>query len=179
MTLNAKRKMREYPVIKNIFSPFRSFCRLLIPTVFLISTVTVISCSPIQATRGNLIDKNRIETVQVGIDTKSRVISQFGTPTVKSSFNEDIWLYIGEINERIAFLDPKVKERRIVKVTFDKNDTVEDISVISEAQAQKIKPVNKTTPTSGLKMNAFQQFLSNLGRFNREARPDSQAENSR
>ncbi|NCO22843.1 MAG: outer membrane protein assembly factor BamE, partial [Rhodobacterales bacterium] len=58
-------------------------------------------------------------------DTRSTVLAQLGTPSTKSLFDDNTWIYMSELQERIAFYHPKVKTRKITAISFGTDDKVE------------------------------------------------------
>jgi len=128
--------------------------------------VTVLSaCTPIKATRGNLLAPEQIQEIQKGQQHKSDVIRILGTPTSTAIFDENKWYYVGMHTEQMAFFDPEVTEKTILAVTFDENDMVMAINNI-DGEGYDVPLSSRTTPTSGQDLNALQQILGNVGRFN-------------
>ncbi len=135
--------------------------------IFIVSIFIVLgACSPVVHTRGNLVDDNRLPSITEGVSRKADVTAVLGTPTTIAPFNENLWYYVGEKTADKAFLEHEVTQRRIITVEFDDTGTVQTIKDIDQSNAEDIEMVDATTPTAGKKMNMFQQFLSNLGRFN-------------
>ena len=59
-----------------------------------------IACSPSQATRGNLLTQDRIESIQIGQSTKSDIVRAIGSPTTIAAFDNKTWYYIGQLTEK-------------------------------------------------------------------------------
>ncbi len=97
---------------------------------------------------------------------RSDVLRTLGSPTTQSTFNPDIWYYIGQETEKRGILDPKVIEERIVMVRFHPEtgivETVEDI----DNERINIPIARDKTKTHGNEISALQQMLGNLGKFN-------------
>lgn len=121
-------------------------------------------CTPTHKIHGNFLKDHQIEGVEKGTDTQSDILRKLGSPTTVAPFNNNIWYYIGQETEKRGILDPEVKEERIVMVAF-KNGYVDQITDVDN-ERQDIPYVRRETPTSGTEMNAVQQFLGNLGKFN-------------
>lgn len=129
-------------------------------------TLSAAACSPVVHTRGNIVENDRLSSLTPGISRKADVASVLGTPTTTDPFNDNIWFYMGEKTANKAFFEHEVTERRVLTVTFDETDTLQEIQDIDQTNAKEIEMVEATTPTAGKKMNMFQQFFSNLGKFN-------------
>ena len=124
------------------------------------------ACTPVVHTRGNLVDNDRLASITTGVSRKADVAAVLGTPTTTAPFDDSIWYYMGEKTANKAFFEHEVTERRVLAVKFDETGTVQDIQDVDQTEANDVRVVDATTPTAGKKMNMFQQFLSNLGKFN-------------
>lgn len=135
----------------------------LMITALLVSA-SLLACTPTHKVHGNFLKDHQIETVETGVDTQSDILRKLGSPTTVAPFNNNVWYYIGQETEKRGILDPEVKDERIVMVAF-KNGYVDQVTDVDN-QRQDIPYVRRETPTSGTEMNAIQQFLGNLGKFN-------------
>lgn len=126
--------------------------------------VIVASCTPTIATRGNLLDAERIGAVQPGA-TKNDVIAAWGSPTTVGTFDDSSWYYMGQRTRKTAFFDPQVTERKVIAVRFDSADRVTAVDQLDHKDGQRIEVVDRETPTAGKDLTVTQQLLGNLGRF--------------
>ncbi|MBI3442040.1 MAG: outer membrane protein assembly factor BamE [Proteobacteria bacterium] len=153
----------------------QKFCRR---AVFLsgvcLLLMSPVACSPIVATRGNLLSQTKFEQVQPNVSHRADVVQYWGPPTATSPFNPNIWYYIGETTSQKGVFAPKVDKRRIIRVKFDpnNNDTVVEVADLDSALAKDVKPVSRTTPAAGKDFTALQQFIGNLGKYNAAADKD-------
>jgi len=97
--------------------------------------------------------------------TRSDVLRAMGSPTTKSTFDKNVWYYIGQETEKHGILDPEVVEERIVLVAFNDEGFVEALKDI-DRERLNIPYVREKTPTHGNETTIMQQFLGNLGKFN-------------
>lgn len=139
-------------------------------TFALAALLTFSACSPIVATRGNLISDTKMKDLSEGTSTRADVVQHWGPPTAESSFDTNTWYYIGETTEQQGIFAPKVIKRRMIRVSFnpEDNDTVVEIKDLDITTAQDIALVERKTPTAGKEFTAVQQFIGNIGKFNRE-----------
>ncbi len=142
----------------------------LVAALFATTLITT-ACSPIVHTRGNLVDDDRLSSITLGVSRKADVAAVLGTPTTVAAFDDNLWYYMGEKTANKAFFEREITQRRVLAVQFDENETVVNIQDVDQAAAQDVDIVDATTPTAGKKMNMFQQFLSNLGKFNTNSDP--------
>lgn len=127
--------------------------------------LAVSACSPVVATRGNLTDPDRLAEVKAGQATRGDVAAILGTPTSAGTFDPNVWYYIGQKTEKVAFFQPDVVERRVVIVQFDEAGVVKEIKQLDESNGQDIEMVDRTTPTAGRELSFIEQMLGNVGRF--------------
>ncbi len=118
--------------------------------------------------RGNLLENHQVEQIVVLESTRSDVLRNLGSPTTKSTFDSNVWYYIGQETEKRGILDPEVVEERIVLVAFNDDGFVEAIEDV-DRERLNIPYVREKTPTHGNETTVMQQFLGNLGKFNPNA----------
>lgn len=129
--------------------------------------MTGAACTPTEAVRGNLVENYQVSEVKVGVDTRADVLHKLGSPTTQAPFDPNIWYYVGQKTEKRGILDPDVKEQRVYVAKFDENGTLIAFDKGSGGR-EDVPYVRDKTPTSGQEMTVMQQFVGNLGRFNKE-----------
>jgi outer membrane protein assembly factor BamE (lipoprotein component of BamABCDE complex) len=134
--------------------------------ILLAGAISLAACSPVVTTHGNFIDDQELQAVAAGVTTKSTLQSQFGPPSAVAPFNPNIWYYIGQVNETEAFGIRETVDRRVIEVTFDKQDRVTSIVEKSLEDGKDIAITDQTTPTYGNEYSLLQQLVGNIGRFN-------------
>ncbi len=125
----------------------------------------VTACSPVLSQRGNMLEDHQVTEVVAGEHSRSDVLYILGSPTTQSTFNTDVWYYIGQETEKHGILDDEVVSERIVAVTFNKEGIVETIEDI-DPERENIPYARGKTPTHGNELTFMQQLLGNVGRFN-------------
>lgn len=126
------------------------------------------ACTPVMATRGNLLEDYQIAEVQPGISTRSDVLKSLGSPSTQSTFDSNVWYYIGQETEKKGILDPKIVNERIVMVAFDDEGVVQEAKDV-DREHMNIPYARNKTPTHGNDSTAIQEFFGNLGKFNPQA----------
>ena len=117
------------------------------------------------AQRGNLLEDHQMQQITVYESTRSDVLRNLGSPTTKSTFDENVWYYIGQETHKKGIFDAEVKEERIVVVAFNEEGYVDAMEEI-DRERLNIPYVREKTPTHGNETTIMQQFLGNLGKFN-------------
>jgi len=138
-----------------------AFCALLLA----LSSVLP-ACARKIAVRGNLPEPELVIALQPGVSSREDVVRTLGSPSTVSSFESNIWFYIGERTEQTGFLDTEVVDRSVLVVSFQENGIVEDTRLFTIEDGRVINPVTRTTPTEGKELTVLQQIFLNLGRFN-------------
>jgi outer membrane protein assembly factor BamE (lipoprotein component of BamABCDE complex) len=132
--------------------------------------LTVCACTPTINVRGNLLKDYQLAEVVPGVDTQSDILRKLGSPTTKAPFDDNVWYYIGQETEKRGILDPEVKEEKIIVVFFDETGVVKNMETVDN-QRVDLPYVREKTQTSGTEMNAMQQLLGNVGKFNKTETP--------
>lgn len=129
-------------------------------------TLFLAACAPTVETRGNLVSDTKFGEIVQGISTRDDVTRKWGPPTTVSPLDPNTWYYIGETTAQSGVFEAEVTRRRMIRVRFDAADTAVEIADLDPKLARDIEPVDRKTPTAGKEFTAFQQFVSNLGKFN-------------
>ena len=123
------------------------------------------ACAPITSYRGFQAIETAPKDIQAGTDTKSTVRTKLGSPSATSTFDPNLWFYIAEVKERVAFRKPRVTQREVVAVSFNKDtEAVEKVDVINLEQGKVIAFNGRETPTRGRELTILEQLLGTVGR---------------
>jgi outer membrane protein assembly factor BamE (lipoprotein component of BamABCDE complex) len=128
------------------------------------------ACTPVLHTRGNLVTAEQMAQLTPQKTTRTEVLSLLGTPTAKAPLDDSIWIYVGEETQGRTFRHDAVAARMVTELTFDANGVLQTIVTKDETAASDddVVMLKRTTPTAGAQMNAVQQFVGNVGRFNKK-----------
>lgn len=138
-------------------------------TALMLAAATVTACAPNVAIRGNLPNAERLAEVVPGDMSREEVAEILGSPSSITPFDSNLWLYVSERTETVAFFKPEVKERNVVMVRFTKEGIVQEVKKLDLSNAKDIAHVERITPTSGNEITIWDQLFTNLGRFNNPA----------
>ena len=123
------------------------------------------ACAPITTYSGFQAIEANPKDVKVGTDTKSTVRASPGSPSATSTFDPNVWFYIDQIKERVAFRRPVITSRNVVAVTFDKEtEVVKNVDTMSLKDGKVIAFNGRETPTRGRELTILEQLLGNVGR---------------
>ncbi len=140
-----------------LFLPKTAFIMLII--------IGVSACTSVKGSRGYIPDEKMINAIRIDVDTKASVEGMLGNPTMKPTFDDNVWYYYSKRSESIAFFKEKVIEMNILAIGFDEENYVSKIKHYTVADNKVIDPVSKKTVTHGKDENFIVELFGNIGRF--------------
>lgn len=140
--------------------------RNLLAAALIAGSLATTACTPVTATRGNLVEDSRLNELIPGVTTKNNVARVLGTPTTISTFDENTWYYVGEKTEQLGLAKTEVKKRRVIIVSFDEKGYLKQVEEKNAQDGKEIDPVDRTTPTAGREFTIYEQLIGNVGKFN-------------
>lgn len=139
---------------------------LLRLTLCLSLSVPLISaCAPRVTTTGNLPAAERLSEIDLGETRKRDVADLLGSPSIIPAFDQNVWLYVSQRREELAFFEPEITDQKVVLIRFDELGQAVSIARYTLADSRKVEPNARITPTSGKDLTVLQQMFGNLGRF--------------
>ena len=122
------------------------------------------ACAPISSSHGfQALDVKPAE-VKVGEDTKSTVLERLGSPSTRSTFDPNVWFYISQSVEQVAFYRPRVTTREVVAVSFGEDEKVKEVKTFGLSDGKVIAYNGRETPTRGRELSIVEQLLGTVGR---------------
>lgn len=127
--------------------------------------LTTAACAPITTYSGFQAIESDPKDVVVGADTKSTVRGKLGSPSATSTFDPNVWFYMNQVKQRVAFRRPQVTARNVTAITFNKEtEVVETVNNYTLKDGKVIAYNNRETPTRGREMTVLEQLLGTVGR---------------
>ncbi len=132
------------------------------------------ACAPVQSYNGFRADYNNqdIPVPQIGVDTQQSVLQRFGSPSTTAIFDTTAWYYVSSVQERVAFYNPHITERRVMVVRFE-GETVAAVDSFGLERGRIVSYATEETPTRGRELGVLEQLLGNVGRTP-PIRPDAE-----
>lgn len=131
-----------------------------------VGLTALIGCSPTVATHGHRLDEAALAQVEPGTTSREQVQGLLGSPSSLATFDEGAWYYVSQRTERLSFYQEETVAQDVVTITFDDRGIVRHVDRHGLDQALEVQPVDRKTRTAGNELNVFEQFVSNIGRFN-------------
>ena len=144
------------------------------PTACLLLASLLGACSAVQPStqvRGNRVDAAQLKDLVPGTSTRVDVTSLIGSPTAKAAFDDNTWIYISEVTQPRVGRIQGVNSQDVVEMTFDDGGVLRNIKHMSQADAQPVSIVARTTPSPGSESTFMQQLLGNVGKFSAAGLP--------
>lgn len=123
------------------------------------------ACAPITTYSGFQAIESDPKDVVVGTDTKSTVRGKLGSPSATSTFDPNVWFYMNQVKQRVAFRRPQVTARNVTAIVFNKEtEVVETVNNYTLKDGKVIAYNNRETPTRGRELTVLEQLLGTVGR---------------
>ncbi len=116
--------------------------------------------------RGNKVDTDVLAQLVPGTSTQKDVTALIGTPTTKATFDDNTWLYIGEVTKPVIAGTNAVLDQQVIALTFDDKGVLRSIDRKTAEDAKPVSMAGGATPSPGSEATIMQQLLGNVGRFN-------------
>ena len=121
------------------------------------------SCVSQKLVHGNLPDAQLVSILKVGIDSKKSTTQILGEPTFRGVLGDNSFYYVGTVNSKLAFLDPKLDDQFILELNFDKNNKLKKLFLYDEDESIDVSMSSLETKHSGKKLTFLQQIFGNIG----------------
>ncbi len=145
--------------------------RLSIASASLLLVALVAACAPTIREHGQKLDEDAVARIRPGVTAREEVLRLMGSPTTVAAFDGSAWLYVSQKMAHKAFFRPELVDQKVVIVRFDERGIVSRVETRGLDEARAIEPVADATPTMGNELTIWEQFIGNIGRFNRTDQP--------
>jgi outer membrane protein assembly factor BamE (lipoprotein component of BamABCDE complex) len=148
------------PVLLETFMPISV---RLASCAALLAALGTSACVPVRTHQGYVVDKELVDAIQPGIDTRDSVLQTLGQPTIASQFNQGEWYYISRDSSNMAYQGPKPREQMTLRIRFDANGNVAQVDRMGKELIASVDPYGKKTPTLGRRRGFFEDLFGNIG----------------
>lgn len=134
----------------------------------LITALLLSACMHEVEQHGYSFEQNNVDIIKVKQSSKHHVLNELGSPTSESDYGPKVFYYISYKSEKLAFLDPRIIEQRVLAITFDKNEIVSDITEYTIDDRNNIAISEHKTEIRGNTLTPIEQILTNVGKYNKK-----------
>jgi outer membrane protein assembly factor BamE (lipoprotein component of BamABCDE complex) len=124
------------------------------------------ACAPTVSNHGHRMDMSLVDQIRPGVTSREEVARLLGSPSAVGTFDDQSWYYVAQRTERVTFYQENVAAQDVVRIDFDEQGMVKDVSRRGLEMARAVDPAPETTRTLGNELTIVQQFVGNIGRFN-------------
>jgi len=126
------------------------------------------SCAPISRISGYVPTEIEISQLRIGSSTREDVVRQIGEPLSHNYSSANFLFYVQKKVESIAFLRPRVTERKVIKLTFNERSILSRIDFADQVDSQVFESEQSIVVSEGRKLTFWQQMFGNIGNFSSE-----------
>ncbi len=137
--------------------------RALSLAVAFASGLSLAACGGNVIRQGHLFQDEDLAQVHPGM-SKDQVVLALGTPDTKSAISGGVFYYISTTEEQpMAFMTPKVTDRRVVAVYFDNKDRVQQIANYGLKDGKVFDFISRETPSYSRDQGLLKEIFRNIG----------------
>lgn len=125
----------------------------------------VAACTATYTNHGYVPSDIELENVLVGVDTRATVEEVVGRPSSTGVLSDGAWYYISSRIEYFAYRKPKVIDRTVLAISFDKNDVVQNIERFGLEDGRVITFSRRVTSSSVKGTTFWRQLVNSIGNF--------------
>ncbi len=113
---------------------------------------------------GYVLDQDALAATPVG-SSREQVLLSLGTPSTTATFDNEVFYYISQKRYRAAqFMKPKIVDRHILAVYFDKNGKVQQLANYGLKDGKLFDFISRTTPTGGKDQTFIGQVIQGVNK---------------
>ena len=110
-------------------------------------------CTGEQFQKGYILPQGALEQIPIGA-SQDQVLLVMGTPSTVATLDGEVFYYISQRAERrLAFMNQKITDQRVIAVYFDKNRQVKRLANYGLQDGKIFDFISRTTQTSGQELS--------------------------
>jgi len=111
------------------------------------------ACAGEQFQKGYILPPGALEQLPIGA-SQDQVLIVMGTPSTVATLNGEVFYYISQRSERrVAFMNQKVVDQRVIAIYFDKDRRVQRLANYGLQDGRIFDFISRTTTTSGQELS--------------------------
>jgi outer membrane protein assembly factor BamE (lipoprotein component of BamABCDE complex) len=126
----------------------------------------LVACTAQFRNHGYVPLEDDLANIVVGIDTRDSVAETVGAPSTGGILDNSGYYYVRTRVRHYAYQAPKVIDREVVAITFDKRGVVNNIERYGLEDGKVVPLERRVTDASVANLSFLRQLLGSLGKFN-------------
>ena len=123
------------------------------------------ACTKRLSVHGAILNQEKLAEIKSGEMSRREVQEILGSPSSKAVFDKESWYYVSLRTETFAFFEPKITDRKIVIIRFNKKGIVSNVETLKLTDGRKVQIVERVTPTKGKEYTLIEQLVGNIGQY--------------
>lgn len=115
--------------------------------------------------RGQTPDQRDVTELVPGVSTKADVQTELGSPTNVPSFDDQTWLYLGQLTHTRIARTQGVIAQYVTVVKFDQAGVLQSIDTKNVSNGMDLAMASGATASPGSSSSFLGQVIGNIGRF--------------
>jgi outer membrane protein assembly factor BamE (lipoprotein component of BamABCDE complex) len=133
---------------------------------FYLILIALTSCVARYEKHGYMFDVYHENMLQKNVSSKRTVLNYLGSPTIHFKLNnKEHFLYFSEEIKHFLFFKPKATERKILLITFDNSDTMQNLEFYNHNNENHEFRFSKETTPIKHNNNLVDYFIENISKF--------------
>lgn len=128
--------------------------------------LALVACAAQYRNHGYVPLAEDLANIIVGIDTKDSVAESIGAPSTEGILDNSGYYYVQTRVRHFGAQAPKVIDREVVAITFNKRGVVSNIERYGLEDGIVVPLERRVTDSSVANLSFLRQLLGSLGRFN-------------
>ena len=116
-----------------------------------------------QVRRGSLVAPDALAELVPGTSSRADATSLLGSPTAHATFDDNAWIYVGQITYTRIGRTPGVRMQQVVVLHFDQGGVLRSIDKHGLKDSEPVAMAAGATPSPGSEASFMQQLLGNVG----------------
>ncbi|WP_420567373.1 outer membrane protein assembly factor BamE [Thalassovita sp.] len=131
-----------------------------------VAMAALVACTAQYRNHGYVPLADDLTNIVVGIDTRDSVAETVGTPSTEGILDNSGYYYVRSRVRHYAYQAPKVIDREVVAITFDKRGVVSNIERYGLEDGKVVSLDRRVTDSAVANLSFLRQLLGSLGKFN-------------
>lgn len=128
----------------------------------LLTASSLAACSPTVQVHGYMPPEADVARIKPGVDTTATVEEILGLPAGNGVVRDSSWYYVESTFENYTYHAPKVLDRKVLAVNYDKNGVVAGIARYGIRDGRIVDLTDETTQTGGRQLGVLEQLFGNI-----------------